>query len=380
MNKVGIITYHGANNYGSLLQAYALLHTVSDKLHKKAEIVNFISDEQKQMYSLFYNSSSYKDVCKNLYILLRLYRKRKDKIQKFNEFREQFLNVKWEDGFNSISPYFEKKYDALICGSDQIWNMHIKDFYDYYMLSFVKNAKKISYAASMGGLKPELTENEKNIVKQCLDDFCAVSVRENIAAEVIKNCTGREPSINIDPVFLLQKEEWEAIASERVISEDYIFFYSIDYNDDSIKIAKWYSKKYNMPVIILNTSWKSYMICKDGIRSSKAQGVQDFLSLVKYAKFVLSGSFHGTAFSIIFNKPFYRVQRRNKEDLVIDDRVHTLFSKLQIDEREINIETYRHLGEDIYNIDYTNINKMIEIERNKSMEYLKEALLSCGEE
>ena len=122
------------------------------------------------------------------------------------------------------------------------------------------------------------------------------------------------------------------------------------------------------------------MICKDGIRSSKAQGVQDFLSLVKYAKFVLSGSFHGTAFSIIFNKPFYRVQRRNKEDLVIDDRVHTLFSKLQIDEREINIETYRHLGENIYNIDYTNINKMIEIERNKSMEYLKEALLSCGEE
>lgn len=380
MDNIGIITYHGANNYGSVLQAYALLHTISYTLEKKVEIINFISDEQKQMYSLFYPNKSYKDVCKNIYILLKLYRKRKDKIQKFNEFREQFLHIKSEECINSISPDFEKKYNVVICGSDQIWNMHIKDFYDYYMLSFVKDAKKVSYAASMGGIKPGLIEKEKDAIRQALSDFTAISVRENIAAEVINECTGREVDINIDPVFLVSKDEWDTIASERVISEDYIFFYSIDYNDDSIKIAKWYSKKYNMPVIILNTSWKSYMICKDGIRSSKAQGVQDFLSLIKYAEFVLSGSFHGTAFSIIYNKPFYRVQRRSKQDLVVDDRVRTLFSKLQIEGREISIETYKQLGENIYNIDYSNINKRVEIERKKSIEYLKNALLSSGEE
>lgn len=376
MDKVGIITYHGANNYGSLLQTYALLHTVSNKLRKEAEIVNFISEEQKQMYSLFFDNNSYKNICKNIYILFKLYGKRKKKIQKFNEFRENYLKVRWEDSFDSVSLEVEKKYDALLCGSDQIWNMHIDDFYDYYMLSFVNKAKKISYAASMGGVKLNLTEDERKDVKRCLADFGGISVRENIAAEVIGECIGNniDININIDPVFLLDKEEWNNIASERLIREEYIFFYSIDYNDDSIQIAKWYSQKYNMPVIILNTSWKSYMICKDGIRSSEMQGVQDFLSLIKYAKFILSGSFHGTAFSIIFNKPFYRIQRRSDKGFVVDDRVRTLFSKLNIEKREINIETYKQQGEKIYDIDYTNINKLIEFERNKSMEYLKNAL------
>ena len=379
MDKIGIITYHGADNYGSLLQTYALMTTVSDKIGKKAEIINFISDEQKKMYSIFFENNSLKNIFKNLYILMRLQRKRKDKALKFNNFRKEYLHVEREESFNNIAKNLENEYRAVICGSDQIWNIHIKDFYDYYMLSFVHDAIKISYAASMGGLKPKLTVEEKVMVKNLLSDFDFISVRENVAAEVVKECTGKESSINIDPVFLLEKDEWDLIANERIIQEDYIFFYSIDYNDDSVEIARWFAEKYNMPVVILNTSWKSYMICKDGIKSSETQGIEDFLSLVKYAKFVLSGSFHGTAFSIIYNKPFYRVQRRNTEDFVVDDRVCTLFSKLQISDREINIQNYKQLGEKIYDIEYVNINRKIEIERNKSIEYLSSALAKCGE-
>ena len=381
MKKIGLITYHGADNFGSLLQAYALLKVLQKHISSNTEIINFVSKEQKQMYSLFLPNNSIKNLIKNMYILFNHYDIRKAKAVKFEEFREKYLNSSKKDSFDSISCDNIKGYDAFVCGSDQIWNMHIDDFYDYYMLSFGKKEKKISYAASMGGLMPKLTEADKDKIQKLVSDFAAISVRENMAYSIVKECTGREANVNIDPVFLIERNKWDEIAGERIMNEDYIFFYSIDYNDDSVEIAKWFSKKYNLPVVILNTSWKSYVICKDGIQWAKSQGIEDFLSLVKYAKIVLSGSFHGTAFSVIYNKPFFRIQRRNNGEFLVDDRVRTLFQKLQITEREINIENYEEYAEKVYDVDYSNINKMIEKERANSIEYLREALLTeVGEE
>ena len=160
--------------------------------------------------------------------------------------------------------------------------------------------------------------------------------------------------------------------SERVIKEDYIFFYSIDYNQDSVDIARWYSKEFGIPVVTMFTSWKSYFICKNGVQWSGKTDVEDFLSLVYYSKFVLSGSFHGVAFSVIFNKPFFRVQKKRGEEQLIDDRIRTMFDKLGIVDREIWIDNYKDKLKEIFDIDYSLINERICEEREKGLSFLKE--------
>ena len=177
--------------------------------------------------------------------------------------------------------------------------------------------------------------------------------------------------MNIDPVFLLDCDEWSQISSPRLVKDDYIFFYSIDYNENSIKMAKEIQKKYSLPVYTLNTFWNSYFIKEDGFKVYENCSVQDFISLIKHAKLVLSGSFHGTAFSIIFNKQFYRLKRGNKNSLINDDRILTLFDKLQIKDREINVENYKTIINNQSVIDYTLINDNIRKERQISLEYLE---------
>lgn len=377
MKKTGLITYHGADNYGSLLQAYALLRVLNSMSSVKAEIINFISKEQKEMYSLFFQGNSVKNLIKNIYILVKHYSIRKQKIQLFNDFRKKYLVADKVQSFESISISDMEKYDVLVCGSDQIWNIRIKDFYDYYMLSFPQHVKKISYAASMGGVDLHLTEQEKEKIKNLLKDFDAISVRENICKSMIDECVEQKIVTNIDPVFLLDRSEWDNIASERLIKEEYIFFYSVDYNEDSVKIAKWYAEKYNLPVYVLHTSWRSYVVCKEGMKWAPKQGVEEFLSLIKYAKFVISGSFHGTAFSIIYNKPFFRVQKRKDEtELIVDDRIRTLFEKLHICDREINIFNYMDMEPKLFDIDYKDINGYIQKEQRYSIEYLSNAIES----
>lgn len=122
------------------------------------------------------------------------------------------------------------------------------------------------------------------------------------------------------------------------------------------------------------TSWKSYFICKDGVQWAGKYQIQDFLSLILHAKVVLSGSFHGTAFSLIFNKPFYRIQKTRNSDLLNDDRIHTLFDKLEVDEREITIFNYQEKLDEIDQIDYECINKKIQYEKEKAEAYLKKTI------
>ena len=223
----------------------------------------------------------------------------------------------------------------------------------------------------MGGIDPQLSETEKKEIRSLLSEFSQISVRETIAQNALKDCTEMPVELLIDPVFFLSRQEWSCIASGRIVKEKYIFFYSIDYNDDSVEMAKWYSNKYKMPVVVLFTSWKSYFIeCKQ-IKWSKQQSPKDFLSLVKHAEFILSGSFHGVAFSLIFNKPFYRIQKKINGIYVDDDRIMMLFNKLHVNDRQITIEDYSEKSHDIYKVDYKFINSAISTESSKSKEFLK---------
>lgn len=373
--KIGILTYHAADNYGSVLQAYALNHFLSENFFENCEIINYRSELQQKMYALYFENKSIKDIFKNLYIFFALKSKRLNKIHDFLAFRKKYLKMYPQNPTSSVADLELNRYDIIVCGSDQIWNVRVKDYNDIYMLKNIPtHCFKLSYAASMGGIDLKLTAEETREIHKNLKNYAGISVRENVARKMLSECSLDNVETNIDPTFLLTADQWKNIMSPRIIEEEYIFFYSVDYNEESVKIAEWYGDKLNLPVIYVNTSWRSYFIKEGRMRCANTSKIEDFLSLVYYAKAVLSGSFHGTAFSLIFNKPFYRIQRNRNQKAVIDDRVRSLFSVLDVQDREISAENYKDKVDDLFDMEYQTVNKNIQSAREKAREYFADTL------
>ena len=372
--KIGIITYHAADNYGSVLQAYALNRFLMDNFSEDCAVINYRSKQQEKMYALYFENKSIKDALKNIYIFFALKSRRLDKIQKFSSFRKERIRVYPETATSNIEDLDLDRYDAVVCGSDQIWNVRVKDYNPVYMLKDIGVPCKLSYAASMGGVDLQLSKEDSQQIYENLKDYQGISVRENVAKKMLSDCMLNDVNVNIDPTFLIRSEQWKKIMSPKIIEGKYIFFYSVDYNEESVKIAEWYGEKLNLPVIYMNTSWRSYFIKEGRMRHSEKCGVEDFLSLIYYAEAVLSGSFHGTAFSLIFNKPFYRIQRKRNHVAVVDDRVGSLFDMLSIQGREINTENYQDKASELFDMQYDVVNKEIDRARNNTKEYFSSIL------
>lgn len=374
-NKLGIITYHAADNYGSVLQVYALSHYLSEVFSVDCNIINYSSKSQRRMYELYFANDSIKTVLKNIYIFFVLRRRKLNKIRRFLEFRTENFKMYPANPTCDIEKLDVNMYDWIVCGSDQIWNVRVDDYNPIYMLKGINGPYKLSYAASMGGVDLKLSKMESHEIYECLKEYMGISVRENIAKKMLSECAVDNVRNDIDPTFLLSEDHWKNVMTPRVIEGEYIFFYSVDYNEESVKIAEWYGKNLNLPVIYVNTSWQSYFIKKGRMKCFKNAGIEEFLSLVYYAKAVLSGSFHGTAFSLIFNKPFYRIQRNQNNSAVVDDRIRTLFDILEIRGREISTENYKEKINGLFDMEYQTINENIKIAQNKAREYFSSILL-----
>lgn len=372
--KVGIITYHAADNYGSVLQAYALSHYLSEDFSVDCNIINYRSESQRQMYAIYFANDSLKNILKNIYIFFVIKNRKARKISQFSEFRKKYLKMYPADPTSDVKKLDLKRYDLVICGSDQIWNVRVNDYEPIYMLKGIDIPRKMSYAASMGGIDLELTNDELCEIQESLKKFSGVSVREDIAKKMLLRCTLDNLRTDIDPTFLLSAKRWKKIMAPRRINGEYIFFYSVDYNEESVKIAEWYGNKLNLPVVYVNTSWQSYFIKESRLRCIDTSGVEDFLSLIYYAKAVLSGSFHGTAFSLIFNKPFYRIKKNHNQSAVVDDRIISLFNTLEIRDREISTENYKEMVDGLFCIDYPAINKNIQAAQNRASDYFMNML------
>ena len=208
------------------------------------------------------------------------------------------------------------KYDVLISGSDQILNLTLSKNSVSYYLTFAENATKISYASSFG--RNDISKEEEDAIKNYLVEFDALAVREKSAIELIKKYIDKDAVNVVDPVFLMDKEEWFKLADEKATpKQKYIFVYAMENTDVVKSVVDVVSKKYNLPIITVNGGCNM-----DGIvgKEDKKCGPQQFLSYIKNAEFVITNSFHGMAFSHIFEKNFYAIAhtRRNSriEDLM----------------------------------------------------------------
>ncbi|RGF78459.1 polysaccharide pyruvyl transferase family protein [Ruminococcus sp. OF03-6AA] len=223
------------------------------------------------------------------------------KKREFYRFLNQNVRISTEvyDKFNIDKANL--RYDKFITGSDQVFNFACTDFDKTYFLQFVKNCdNKLSYAASFG--MKEIPDSYVNDYKSLLSTFSELSIRENAGQQIVKKLTGKDSELSVDPVFLLTAEEWEKLAKKPKL-KNYILIYKLNTSNLIFDFARKLSKLTGRKIVALNFDVVDQMKTPD-IKGVYSASVEEFLGYVKYADYVVTNSFHGTAFSVIFIKIF----------------------------------------------------------------------------
>lgn len=373
MKKVGVVNFHFADNFGAVLQCYALQEILQNISKYRIEIIDYRPINIEKDYAILPNPFADKRIntITSLKILINNLRPTKliKKIKKkslFNSFRKQYLNLS-DYKFNEItkSSIIENSYDYYITGSDQVWNPSILGkIDDIYFLTFNNNrAKKISYAASTGSA---IIENEYlNSFISAIEDFQSISIREESSAEFLSKFTEKPINVTLDPTLLLKKEDWNRVSTNGKLAKKYILVYDLQLTETMKEIVNFISEKLNLNVV----SYQGSSNYRKGNKSFQFEGPREFLNLYKNAEFVITSSFHGTVFSIIFEKKFITVPHTKVGDRMVD-----LLKKLGLNERIIY--SSNQVTDQIINseIDYTLPNQILENERKKSIIFLKSAL------
>lgn len=349
--KVGILTYSSAYNYGALLQAYALRKCINNMGHE-CEIINYECKGVKDQYA-FQMHFSILALKRNLAWILSIKRRKK-----LDRFRNQL----------GLSEKFTKKsikntnnlYDKFIVGSDQVWNKICTNGDTTYFLDFVEDTnKKNSYAASFGSKKIE--KEDFDLYKKLLSDYSHISVRESDSIDLIKALTGQECKCVLDPVFLLEKGEWLKFVKKN--KKRFIFVFQLVSDIDTIKYAAKIANEKGYKLIIYSSNIHAIQYGQV-IRNA---GVNEFLTYIANAELILTDSFHCSAFSIIFNRPFYSKLRKGDNANV---RLESLLKMFQLEDRILNTK-----NKEVMEIDYRAVDEILMIQKKNSLEYLKSIFL-----
>ena len=299
--KIGMFTFHRANNLGAVLQASALQKYVQNNFGD-CEIVDYYPNNNIPV--------TYKGVkkilrkCKRIAIY-PLTKKKRKREYRFDEYRKKYFKMTEQHfyGDNCIKDEL-KDFDILISGSDQILNTTLTGNSRAYYLDFFEG-KKISYASSFG--RTNITQNEIDLIKSELPHYSAVSVREKSAGEIIKRISGIDSELVMDPVFLLKKEEWESRCNmDIILPERFIFVYSMENSENLERVVHLIKEEKNIPVIVV----------RGGGKAGRIAGKED--STCGPAEFLVTNSFHGSAFSLIFEKKFLCIAHSKRNTRLIN--------------------------------------------------------------
>lgn len=364
MKKVGIITLNGYMNYGNRFQNYALqkfLVTLSDEIYPETiwyEKLKLKLQENVMRYvnirDYIFNKHGFREfVNSGKYIssIIREYN--------FKKFNDRYINSVFD---YKIKDDLNDRYDYFIAGSDQIWNPHYADLKNEF-LQFADRRKRIAYAASFG--VSEINPDKINIVKKGLEGIDYISVREQAGAKIIKNLTGKDVPVLVDPTLLLTAEEWEEVMERPAWYSDgkYILVYFLgkisDKRKSKINKLSW---KYNLKIINLGDIENI-----DFFTSPPSE----FLYLINKCSLMYTDSFHGTVFSILNRKPFVSCSREGGMNM--DSRIDTLLAMFGLESRKISKENNYEIDNPM-EIEYPNVEAILERERQRSKEFLCRAL------
>lgn len=369
--KIGILTFHNAYNYGAFLQTYAL-QAALEEVDCDVEIINYQNRKFLKNYVYAYNfkkAVSNVDRLKVVYRYLRNQYTFKMLCTKSNKFEKTIcekLNITKK--IYSASEINEHIYDFLIAGSDQVWNFHIIEEDYIYLLDFVKDSsKKLSYAASFG--RTEFSDYHYQIMKKYLQDFNKITVREKTGKKLLEEKCDINSEEVLDPTLLLRKNSWIQFTNnqKRILKDKYILIYLVGPYTYLYDVAVDYAKKNNLTVIALGDIQKSYVYKKVKINTMIDADPIEFINYFLNAEVVFTTSYHGTIFSINFNKEFYF--ELSKEKTNNNSRIVDIVEKFEIYNHEI---TSNKLN--VNTIDWCKIEKKIEDERMKSLQKLYEMI------
>lgn len=360
--KIGIITFHASLNCGSMLQAFALQHVLQNRYGADVEIINFSNKGQRNYYSLW-DTYPRPDVLKQNIKTVPFYSLAKKMRKDYEDFSDKYFTLtKKMYKKRSQLEGVEERYDIVITGGDQVWNIKCRDADLAYFLSFVHNKKKVSYSPSLGARDINKYAKNPNLYRNLLLDFDFLSVRERNGQKWLEKLTGKEVKIIADPTLLLTKTEWEKCFELRDIEEKFIFFYAFSYaNEKNNTILQNVSKKTGMPIYILDQkSWAINKLDKFGIKKYNKSGPIAFLELIKNARLVLVQSFHGIVFATLFHKCFWSLRNLANNDSA-DDRARFLLEQVGLLDRAITydeLEIIDLFSEATFDKADYNINKM----------------------
>lgn len=358
------MTWHNYDNYGGILQAFALRKKVKDLDVDKVDFIDYASKPKEIRLYKRLTLKNIRNKVKAIKCNFSIYIKERAKL--FDGFRKKYFT--YSSKCENASKLYElnEQYDKFICGSDQIWAPTVFD--ENYFLEFVDNdSKKISYAPSIG-LNQIEDENVKSKIKKLVSSFNNLSIREEKGKEILKELGINHAQVVLDPTLLLTKEEWMSclnLANDE--KESYITYYCLTSNAKYYGIAKKIAKQLHKKLIVIPGNETDYSY-QDVIVASP----EKFLSLILNSSLVITDSFHGTIFSINYNVPFIVFKRFKDNSLSQNSRIYNILKKVNLESRLYNNNLEYFLKS--LEIDFSECNKIIESERKKSLMYLKNAV------
>ena len=311
-----------------------------------------------------------------------LYEARQDKKNKTEQMCRDYYEVKSIKSFNDIKN-IDKWADYYLVGSDQMWNPWLLS--PQYLLDFVprKSKKpKLSYAASFG--VDNIPDKKKTFYKKYLSEFSKITVREPRAAELVKEMSGKDAKVVLDPTFLLTQREWRAfsdlsnICTKYKLRQNYIVCYFIGSSEfNHIKAVKEIAEKIHLKIIMLPIKNTDYAINDDELTIVADACAYDFISLIDNAALVCTDSFHAVVFSFLMNTPFYDFPRFKKGDKYSQEaRLNNIIEKFKLTDSYWKDSLTIADIENHLRCDYTSGYKVLEKERKQSLKILAEMLES----
>lgn len=368
--RVGVVTYIRSANYGSALQAFALQEYVSS-LGYDAYLIDWFDlsswRNRTERYLHIASQLLWTAKAPRASLNLRLHTghsraQTQGKREAFESFEKQHLRFMGGDYARS------GVFDAFICGSDQVWSLSMPGLHRTFFLRFAPPAKRIAYAPSFG--MDSVPPHNRKILSRYLRGMAHISVRERSGVRIVKEATGRDVPCVLDPVLLVGEEFWRDCIARPMIDSGgpYVLAYVLSDNRPASEYIKQYAGSRGARLVWV----ESGVLAPDGAGTVTPDPIE-FVSLVAGASRVVTDSFHGLAFSLLFNRPFTIINRAYESNSAQSTRIESLL-ELALGQKGSTGDLVRIRVDGATDADWQSVGARLKNERVKSSRYLASAL------
>lgn len=377
MESIGLITFHAAYNFGSVLQAYATWRTIRSLAPQSTrQVVNYRMKEQRRYYNrLVRTQSGLKNMLKDIY-QLPVAPKRIERMRRYERFITEELDLTDEVTEPEQALRLMGRFGTMVSGSDQIWSRHALEmvrnpvcYMDPYLLKGF-DGRKVSYATSTGNMTLEELAEHADALKA----YDMISMRERRGAELISEVIGRDVQQVLDPTFLLSRDEWARALDLPAVEDEgsYVFFYSLEGVKPLLRIIpvlERVARARGLSRVVVATPFARAPKGKGLVEQHPEFGPRDILQAIRGASLVVTDSYHGAMLSLNMGRDVFSLCRGWR----IDYRMREVFDRWGLGDRVIASEAELD-GRETEAMDYGHATPLLEKERAASRAYLCEAL------